>query len=783
MAAVHPTKATLLGHLAAAAVAIAAAILLTWPLTLTAANHVLAAIYGWDAFTNAMILGGHVDAALGRAPLSLYDNYFFAPIPESIVFNENLFGLALIYAPLYLVVGNPLWAYNVTLLTSLVLCVFFTYLLVRRLTGSGYAGVVAGIAFAFSPYVLFEIGRIQLVATQWIPACFLLLHQAIDKRRLRDVVGLWACYLLQVGTCLYYAMFLIPLLALAGAVLLVRHRPPRAFYVQLAGAGAVTAAVALAMVRPYFRARESFDLERSISYASSHDGKLSFFGNVSPANLTLTALHHQPPVEKAFEEIAFPGFTVLALILVALGVALVGAVRTAGVSRVGNRVVAWIAIAAVALTATLFAHSMLAGVVVVALGIAHQARSRQPSPFAGVHGLYIAVLLLAVVMFLGMAPLEWRGEPVRGLYYYFHAYFPGFNGIRKVSRQAVMTTFLLAVLSGYGSAWLLSRLKSERDRVLGTAALLAATCLELRAFPHPVHRVWSTTDMPEAYGFLASRPKSDLVVAIPQNDGTRFHGDYGLALHNYLMLHHKHRSLNGQSSWLPPVTDLVLRATKGLPGDGARRILQSVGARHILIHGDDLGPRRRNLPERLAAQPEHYQHAFQQGGDHVFTLSTPDDPTLALAETPAVPAGAQLVAREHVRANANLKPQYAHKAVDGNPNTYWSTWKRQATGQRFDLTLDRPRRIVAFEIDNGGHSIELPLSYELSVAEGKSAWRTVAEEPAIRVFRDLVYAPKGFVFRVVLPEPALADQLRIVVRQPVPDRKFTIHEARVYEAP
>ena len=128
--------------------------------------------------------------------MSLYDDYFFAPLPNSIAFNENHFGLSLLFAPFYLLSGNPLWAYNLTLLTSLALSVFFSYLLVLRLTRSPHAGLIAGVAFAFCPFVFFEIGRIQLLATQWIPASFLFLHRALEGQRRRDIVGFWLCTLL-----------------------------------------------------------------------------------------------------------------------------------------------------------------------------------------------------------------------------------------------------------------------------------------------------------------------------------------------------------------------------------------------------------------------------------------------------------------------------------------------------------------------------------------------------------------------------------------------------------
>jgi hypothetical protein len=303
----------------------------------------------------------------------------------------------------------------------------------------------------------------------------------------------------------------------------------------------------------------------------------------------------------------------------------------------------------------------------------------------------------------------------------------------------------------------------------------------LRSFPHPLQSVWAGATVPQAYRFLASLPPEDLVAFVPQDDGvSRFRGDCGTTLHNYLTLYHKHRSLNGQSSWMPPVAELVRRVTRHLPDDGARRVLQSVGARHILVLAEDLPRERRDLPELLAAQPEHYTRVFQWGTHSVFSFSSADDPTLALVDIPALPAGARQIAQTQLRASANLRLERAHEAIDGNPRTFWSGRRFQARGQYFELVLARPRPVVAFEIENRRHLADVPPSFQLSVAHGGSGWQTVAEQPVLRVYRKLVYSPKTFVFRVVLPNPTLADRIRITIDQPLPGHYFTVHEARVY---
>jgi hypothetical protein len=737
---------------------------------------VLRAIYHWDAYTNAMIMGSRVDAALGNGPLSLYDNYFFAPLGNSIVFNENHFGLSLVFLPFYVATSNPLFAYNATLLVSLAASVFFTYLLVRRLTNNGYAGFLAGVGFAFCPYATFEIGRIQLVATQWIPAAFLMLHRALEQRRPRDIVGFWVVYLLQIGTCLYYAMFLIPLLAAVGAALAFKRTSERRFYGWFFTCSVGAGCVALCMVYPYFAQRHAFDLERSLAFASGYDGKLGFFGNVHETNRTLTWLHHPSIFRGAFEEIAFPGFTLAGLGALTIALNLGRVVRDVRLSAQ----VLLVSVAAVG--ATLVAHTMLVGMLIFGAASLWHVRKRGSHVSLSTQELYSFVLVLAVLLFLGLAPLQWQGQPVHGLYYYFHTYFPGFNGIRKVSRQAVMVTFVLAVLAGFGAAWVSSRLRRREHRFAGFGLLLLFMCFELRVYPHPLQVAWAGDAVPRVYKFTRALPEHELLAVMPQNEGAQiFRGDDGLAYHNYLALYHKHRFVNGQSSWAPQVTDLALRAQQHLPREEAYQMLVMIGVRHLLIHASDLPEARRNLPELLAAQPERYRHVFSEGADHVFSLIVPDAPWVQLRDVPPLPSDVYPVPGEVLRAESPLEAHRLEAAVDDDLATYWSTLRPQRSGEYFGLTLSSPRVIAALEIVNPWHEMFLPASYTVYVKNGGGAWQVAAQEANLSLFREQIHAPKAFKFRVVFREPMFADRVRVVVTKPLPGYDFVVHEARLYE--
>jgi hypothetical protein len=763
-----------------------ASIVMTWPLAESPGHQLLGAAYFWDAYTNAMLMGSRVDAALGRSALSLYDSYYFAPLPHSIVFNENHFGLSLLFAPFYVLSDSPLLAYNLTLLASLSLSSFFTYLLVLRLTRSAYAGLIAGVAFAFCPYVLFEIGRIQLVATQWIPATFLFLHRALSDKRLRDIAGFWSCALLQIGTCLYYAMFMLPLLTVVFGALVLQERPARRFFYRFGACAVVAGGVAFAMVYPYFAARHEFNLQRSLEFASSYDGKFAFFANVSDTNRTLTGMRYQSTQPGAHEEIAFPGFTVLLFAWLALAVPAFRALRRLGARQSLLALLLWSALIALALGCTWLTRSLLPGALVFAVFslVWLGARRALPQPFGGKRGLYFALALLSVALFLGLDASPWKGSEIRGLYYYLYTYVPGFDGIRKVSRQAVMTTFIACVLCGFGASFLFSKLRRAWMQRLATAFLLALLCYELRCFPHPVRQVWGGDTVPNVLRFAATLPERDLIASIPQSEGKwQFSGDAGMAFHNYLALYHRHRFVNGQSSFQPPVTELAQRALERLPDEAARRTLLSIGTRQLIVFGEELEPERADLAAQLAARATEYRRIFQQGPHSLFTLLGSEDPSLSLLETPALPASARRIPSSELRAVSSLRADLASQAVDDNVRSFWTSGCLQEQGQYIEVELSNPRPIVALEIEDPERVLDVPVSYRLTASNGAQDLGVIAEQPVLRFYRGQIFAPEGFVFRLVFPRPLVADRLRLTVEQPVPGHYFSVHELRLYAAP
>lgn len=758
-----------------------------WPLPRALSDHILGAKYYWDAYTNTMLMGARVNGVLGSFPWGPYESYFFAPIPNSIAFNENLFGLSLLFAPFYLATGEPLLAYNLVLLSSFTLSAYFMALLVRRLSGSLLAGLLCGAAFAFCPYAFFEMGRIQLVATQWIPLTFLCLHRAVEERRLRDIVGVGLCYALQVGTCLYYAMFMLPVLALVGGYLIVKHRAfSRAFLLQLGAVGAGTVGLTLAMIFPYFASRKHFELTRTQDFASQFDGELSFLGNVAPTNRLLTFLHHEGEAKGAHEEIAFPGFTILALCALSLALPVLRALGALERPRRLRALAAYVGGAAlvggVGYGLSLVFHSLLAGLFVVVASVVGLSLGGRARPvYEAPQRIYVWYMPLVLTLFVGMVPFSFQGEDVHGLYYYLHHYVPGFNGIRKVSRQAILVMFGFATLAGFGAAWVFARLARPwaRGAVFGVLAVLVT--LEFMTAPSKLVAVPAGATVSKAYRWIAKQPGEGYIGLVPANEGRVFRGHRGMARHNYFTLFHGRRTLNGKSSFIPPVTWLYNAAIHNLPSATSTRILQILRAEFLVLHTWDMGKTRTaRVLTGLDRASHEYARAFQAGGDVVYRLLPQRDPSLGLLETPALPAGLSEVPRAQIRAQASATPEWLGNALDGDPATKWATRRNQRSGDWFELVFAEPTPVAAVSFTDFDVAFDAPAGFVVTAEREDGSLRPVFARPRLRIDRDQIYDPSGYVFRLVLPQPVLTRRLRFTLTEAVPGRWWSVHEAHVY---
>ena len=138
----------------------------------------------------------------------------FFPQDGAFALSETLLALAPLTSPLQWVGASPVLAYNIVFLLSFPTAALAAHALAYRLTGRHDAALLAGLAFAFSPYRVAQIPHLQMLWTCWMPLALLALHRYSVAPRARDLVLLGICWLLNAVSCGYYLAYFGVLLGL-----------------------------------------------------------------------------------------------------------------------------------------------------------------------------------------------------------------------------------------------------------------------------------------------------------------------------------------------------------------------------------------------------------------------------------------------------------------------------------------------------------------------------------------------------------------------------------------
>ncbi len=395
---------------------------------------------------------------LREDPAAVFEANGFYPHPHSLFFSDHLFGEALFLLPATFITTDPVLLHNLALLLSFVLSGVGLTFLVRTLSGSVLAGVVAGVAWAFSPPRSFEIFQLQLLTTQWIPFVFLFIHRTIARPRLATALAAAAFLCLQMLSGIYVGTYLVLCLVPFMALQLLTAAPRAAW-----GAGwrlAIAFGLAAVATAPWFA-----------QYLRVRDALGEYGGLLENVAYGLSLQHYILPSWLLGTE-RFPG----PLVVTAGVLALLGA--CAGRWRV--RGARW----AYALTA-----------------------------------IWAASLSLGPYVRFGAGP-EWARGPGflgPGPYATLYSLLPGLDALRVPARMSLLAGFFLAVLSGVGASRVIGWARERRGRLLIAAAL--AGCILGESLPRaPGIEVLPVGDrIPAVYRWLRDHGDDGAVVELPLN--------------------------------------------------------------------------------------------------------------------------------------------------------------------------------------------------------------------------------------------------------------------------
>jgi hypothetical protein len=186
------------------------------------------------------------------------------PMPGAMALSEHLLGLSLVATPLQWAGVNTIAAYNVCLLLTYALSGFFAYLLGRRLTGSAFAGICAGLAFGFAPYRASQIAHIQVLSSQWMPLALLGLHAYLSTGATRWLVVFGVAWLIQALSNGYFLLF-FPVLVMAWLAWFVDWRRAPGRGLAIVSAWAIASLPLLPVLLKFREIHERLGLVRKVA--------------------------------------------------------------------------------------------------------------------------------------------------------------------------------------------------------------------------------------------------------------------------------------------------------------------------------------------------------------------------------------------------------------------------------------------------------------------------------------------------------------------------------------
>lgn len=274
--------------------------------------------------------------ALTTTPLRVYDANIFYPHRYTLAFSEANLGAGAIGIPAWLATKNPYTTHNVVFLASFVIAFAGAYYLTRYLSGSRQAASIAGVLFAFCPFIFARTAHVQLLFIGGLPWCMWAFHRLVDRPTVWRSVALGLLLWATALTCAYYGIFaglMVGLGTLVYATSRSRWRSPD-YWIAIALAAFISVGLTLPFFLPYLSVQETGGFVRTLDDARQYAANLGAWGASS-------AWAHRwwLPALGPYNEVLFPG--ILTLVLGAIGAVLL-------LRRARDTAVLYLAIAVIA---------------------------------------------------------------------------------------------------------------------------------------------------------------------------------------------------------------------------------------------------------------------------------------------------------------------------------------------------------------------------------------------------------------------------------------------------
>lgn len=551
----------------------------TWPLA-TNLPHYLPP--HWDPRLNAWNMSSMSREILAN-PLHMFRGNDFYPYGTTKSFSEILVVPSLVNAPIFLLSGNPILSYNITLLFFWILSGLTMYLCAREIMGHHWGALLAAIIWTLSPFRTDYYLEFQMQMGFAVPLVILYWYRFLRTQGISNAALAFAFLLVQAVSCWSYALMISVYMPIFSVTyLLLKWRGWKVM--KLLGVIPVIAifcVVIFPFTWPYFVMRKELGMERRLSEAIPHSADVFTYLESGPIRM-----YHFSPTHHHAETSLFPGFVALAFFVSSFAclfkwnpqVVRSRATRIFRLLATGGLLVSLlqlglrIGVSPGAAEHVPIMHFSSASLWVVACCLFMLILRGRRQSRGGIeerafeHNDVLATFLFTffLMFLLSLGPVVHVKREAIGHGPYYHLYnviFP-LRAVRIVSRFGGMALFSLSILSGLGLK-LLHIAVREHVRLLGTLGFLPSLIAAIEYFPQQLdYEQFHWEKQPPVYAFLASDPHDFVVAEWPL--GWR-NEDADALLWS---LGHNKKILGGVSRWrgrMPPRTERLSKTLLRLP--------------------------------------------------------------------------------------------------------------------------------------------------------------------------------------------------------------------------
>ena len=534
-----------------------------------------------------------VQHQLVNQPGDFWDANMGYPFEMSLLFSEPLIGTALLHWPIFLVTGNDVLGYNTLFLLSFVTVGAGMALLIRELTGSSGAGVVAGAMAAFSPYRYGHLSHLNLLSYGWLMLSLWMIVRFARTRQLRYASFGCALLILQFHASDTLAVFSLVVVAVFICACIWSYclQRDRTFLIGAAAFVVLPVASFFPVIAGRLEMNRIYGFERTMSELIRGSAIPADYLSVHPHNYLWGGI-----LREAYPNPLFPG-------LIAIVAAVIGLVLCL------RRLTPWIATGAV-------------------------------------------LIVFGVVMSLG-PQLDAGGRTIPLPYQLFAEYVPGGDSMRDVARFGVLALLGVHLLAGLGIAALLglarARIPEARWTVVSVTAIVVLTALTLMEYrtETSAESVDRSPERLAVYEWLADQPDGPVLELPADGHWTSLSRSIQPM---YYSTWHWHPVIALYGSFVPPEHVPLLRTMHGgwdIPSrvtDENVGLIQDLGVRYLIVHHHiDEYDSESAMNEAHELDELTYTGTFGQSSAFEVALEQRTPPSIELAGPPRARPGEDLV--------------------------------------------------------------------------------------------------------------------------------------------